>query len=266
MTATAALKYRDERVKTPLNIAILLNSFRSPFIAEIRESYVRSIGAVSQDCRLTFFYPADKPGGDFPDPDAFDLIVVGGSNADPRKKHEWIMRVHKFIMSVVADYPGKKMCGICWGHQTISLVFGGEIVDMDTPELGVTEAKLTQAGHHFFSGTASGKGTTPNSTSPRNGVVRLQQHHRRAVGVRPEGFNELLAGHQSFLSHNNAILTFQGHPEKDARTAKLRIADAVRWFGIDMGDRRAVNELVSQMEMEHDGAEIWARVLQWARE
>ncbi|KAK3323005.1 class I glutamine amidotransferase-like protein [Apodospora peruviana] len=246
----------------PLNIAILLNSYRSPYIAEIRDSYVRSISAVSRNSSLTFFYPAEKADGDFPDPDAFDLIVIGGSNADPRKTHQWILRVHRFILDVVAHHPGKKMCGICWGHQTISLLFGGEIVDMEKPELGVTEATLTPTGRRFFSHNHKNTTTKNNET----GVLRMQQHHRRAVGVKPKGFYELLAGHQSFLSHNNAILTFQGHPEKDARAAKLRVKDAARWFGTDVSDDHAVGDLVRQMEMKHDGTEIWERILRWARE
>jgi glucosinolate gamma-glutamyl hydrolase len=118
----------------PLRIAILLNSYRSPFIADIRDSYVRTIGAVSHDAVLSFFYPAEQ-ADDFPDPAAFDLIVIGGGNADPRKKHEWILRVHQFILGVVADHPRKKLCGICWGHQTISMLFGAELVDMETPEV-----------------------------------------------------------------------------------------------------------------------------------
>jgi anthranilate/para-aminobenzoate synthase component II len=118
----------------PLNIAILLNSYRSPFITEIRDSYIRTIGAVSHDASLSFFYPAEKPD-DFPDPEKFDLIVIGGSNTDPRKKHQWILRVHSFILDVVAKHPGKKLCGICWGHQTISMLFGAKVVDMEVPEV-----------------------------------------------------------------------------------------------------------------------------------
>lgn len=117
-----------------LRIAILLNSYRSPIIAEIRDSYVRSIGAVCPDAQLVFFYPAEQTD-DFPDPDAFDLIVIGGGNADPRKRHPWILRVHKFILDVVANYPRKKLCGICWGHQTICQLFGAELVDMEIPEV-----------------------------------------------------------------------------------------------------------------------------------
>ncbi|KAL2020014.1 hypothetical protein VTK56DRAFT_8917 [Thermocarpiscus australiensis] len=237
----------------PLHIAILLNSYRSPFITEIRDSYIRSIRAVSHDSVLSFFYPAEQ-ADDFPDPDVFDLIVIGGSNSDPRKKHQWILRVHEFILDVVANYPRKKLCGICWGHQTICLLFGAEVVDMETPELGVTEAKLTAAGRRFFSRRSG------------DGVLLLQQHHRREVGTPPKGFFELLAGNQSFLSHSNTILTFQGHPEKDAQCARLRVRDATRWFGVDAADRMALAHYEKAMEKQHDGVEIWGRVLEWARE
>ncbi|KAL2127301.1 hypothetical protein VTI74DRAFT_10943 [Chaetomium olivicolor] len=236
----------------PLRIAILLNSYRSPFITEIRNSYVRSIGTISSDAILSFYYPAEKVD-DFPDPAAFDLIVIGGGNADARAKHPWILRVHNFILDVVKNHPGKKIVGICWGHQTISLLFGAELVDMEIPQMGVTEAKLTPAGRRFF-----GKHTG-------DGVLLLQQHHRREVGIPPRGFSQLLAGNQSFLSHNNSILTFQGHPEKDAQCAKLRIHDASRWFGIGPEDQAALAELEQSMERQHDGVEVLGRVLEWAR-
>lgn len=112
---------------------MLLNSYRSPFITQIRQSYVKTITAVSPGSRLTFFYPAER--NEFPDPEHCDLIVVGGSNVDPRKNHAWIRRVHRFVRAVLRDHPDKKLCGICWGHQTISRIFGGEVVDMDYPEV-----------------------------------------------------------------------------------------------------------------------------------
>lgn len=117
----------------PLNIAILLNSWRSRFIEAIRDSYIRTIGAVSPDSKLHFFYPVEKD--DFPDPDEFDLIIIGGSNVDPRQNWPWMLRMHAFILRLVKDYPRKKICGICWGHQTIARLFGGDIVDMETPEV-----------------------------------------------------------------------------------------------------------------------------------
>ena len=256
-----------------LAIAVLLNSYKSPFITQIRQSYVRTITAVSPYSRLTFFYPAEKD--EFPNPEDFDLIVVGGSNVDPRKPHGWIKRVHQFVLDVTRDYPSKRICGICWGHQTISLVFGGEVVDMDCPEvgpvklgntgtketdigrkLGVTEVPLTTHGQRFFrpEGVRSEK------------ALRVQQHHRREVSVKPAGFVGLSEDNQCFINELGTILTFQGHSEKDAETAKLRIHDIERWFRLNVRDQNVVNEVLRRMELEHDGDVIWRRVLEWAAE
>jgi hypothetical protein len=118
----------------------------------------------------------------------------------------------------------------------------------------VTEAKLTPAGRRFF------------PSRGLEGTLRLQQHHRRAVGKAPQGFTELVAGNQGFLSHDNTILTLQGHPEKDAQCAKLRIHDATRWYGIDVDDHAARAAILRSMELPHHGAEVWERILRWARE
>ena len=138
----------------------------------------------------------------------------------------------------------------------------------------MTESKLTPSGQRFFHprdpayqhhhhSRHSVKGLPDDGTSS---LIRLQQHHRREVRSPPKGFHELIAGRQAFLSHDNAILTFQGHPEKDARTAKLRVRDAARWYGTDAADQRAMSELVLRMEVEHDGHEIWRRILMWVGE
>lgn len=179
---------------------------------------------------------------------------------DPRKKHPWILRVQRYALDLIdgieeGKWRGKKVVGICWGHQTLGMLGGGEVVDCEVPELGVTSSTLTPAGLRFF------------SCGPRkDGTLRLQQHHRRRLGRSPRGFTELLAENQAFISHNNAILTFQGHPEKDARAAKRRIGDAARWYGTDMNDQGAVNELLRQIEAEHDGREVWERILRWVGE
>lgn len=126
----------------PLRIAILLNSYRSRILPAIRASYQRTIGAVAPDAQLAFYEPANRPG-EFPDPDYFDLVVIGGSNVDPRKRHPWILEVHAFVRRVVRDYPHKKLLGICWGHQTISSVFGGRVADAATPEVSRTRPILS---------------------------------------------------------------------------------------------------------------------------
>lgn len=116
----------------PLPVAILLNSWRSKLLPAIRASYVRVLAAVAPHVVLTFFETAE---GEFPDPGLFDLIVLSGANVDARRSYEWILRIHEFLRRVVADHPQKKIVGICWGHQAISRMYGGEIADMDVPEV-----------------------------------------------------------------------------------------------------------------------------------
>lgn len=61
-------------------------------------------------------------------------------------------------------------------------------------------------------------------------------------------------------------MTFQGHPEKDAKAAKLKIRDAARWWGWDLNDPKAMEEVKGLMEREHDGNWVWERVLEWVWE
>ena len=72
--------------------------------------------------------------------------------------------------------------------------------------------------------------------------------------------------HQCFINNANTILTFQGHPEKDAKTALLRLNDAKRWYGIDVGDAALRERVQKRIELPHDGDVIWRRVVEWALE
>ncbi|OTB06768.1 hypothetical protein M426DRAFT_318482 [Hypoxylon sp. CI-4A] len=237
----------------PLRIAILLCSYRSRLLPAIRASYERTISAVAPEARLAFYEPANRLG-EFPDPACFDLIVFGGSNVDPRKSHQWILEVHDFLRRIVTHFPEKKVLGICWGHQTISRVFGGQVVDAANPEIGVATVNLTEAGRQFF----------PEASVL--GSFKLQQHHRREVAIAPPTFKLLAQGNQCLLNQSNTILTFQGHPEKDAETARLRMHDSMRWYGFDSLDEKAWARLQELIFAEHDGPAVWKRILDWVQE
>lgn len=156
--------------RRPLRIAILLNYHRSKYLPVYRASYERRLGAIAPDAELVFFTPAGHPeelialtrqeeeGYDHeegheeeddddegqgqagvyrrrPGPSPFDLVVVGGANLDARRSDPWILALHGFLRARVRRRPDAKIVGICWGHQTIARVFGGEVVDMDTAEV-----------------------------------------------------------------------------------------------------------------------------------
>jgi GMP synthase-like glutamine amidotransferase len=120
----------------------------------------------------------------------------------------------------------------------------------------VTEVKLTAPGQRFFAPAAKG----------RTRSLKLQQHHRREVSVKPPGFVALSERNQCLVNDKGTILTFQGHPEKDAETAKLRINDIERWFQLNVRDPAVVSEMFRRMELEDDGPAIWRRILEWAVE
>jgi glucosinolate gamma-glutamyl hydrolase len=158
----------------PLRIAILLNSYRSPFIAEIRDSYIRTLSHTPH--HLTFYYPAEDATS-FPDPALFDLIVIGGGNADPRKRHPWILRVHRFILEVVEKWPGKKILGICWGHQTICMLFGSGIEDMEGPEVSSFKFPLFSVFGFREGERKGGKGWARNGANRDRWESRMRDSH-----------------------------------------------------------------------------------------
>lgn len=113
---------------------------------------------------------------------------------------------------------------------------------------------LTEEGRAFF----------PNAAALDS--FRLHQHHRREVASPAPGFRQLAQGNQCLMNEEGTILTFQGHPEKDAETARLRMHDSLRWFGFDSMDEKAWAKLQALIDMEHDGEMVWRRVLEWVRE
>ncbi|KAJ2967930.1 hypothetical protein NUW58_g10333 [Xylaria curta] len=121
--------------------------------------------------------------------------------------------------------------------------------------MGVASVELTSQGYKFFHEAAD------------SGSFRLQQHHRREVAGGPHGFTALAHNNQCFLSESNNILTFQGHPEKDAETARLRLHDSMRWFGFDaLSDEKAWAHLEMLINTPHDGEMVWRRIIEWVHE
>lgn len=120
--------------------------------------------------------------------------------------------------------------------------------------MGVATINLTEKGRDFFSEVST------------LGSFRLQQHHRREVATAAPGFTQLAHGNQCLLNEEGTILTFQGHPEKDAETARLRMHDSSRWFGFDSLDEKLWAKLQAMIDMEHDGDIVWRRIMEWVRE
>lgn len=64
---------------------------------------------------------------------------------------EWIHKLVAFTAHLAQDHPKVKLLGICFGHQIISLAFGGACVKNDGKwEIGPTKLRLTDLGESIF--------------------------------------------------------------------------------------------------------------------
>ena len=117
-------------------------------------------------------------------------------------------------------------------------------------EIGVTKIPLTAEGKKMFPFASKG-------------AIQLHEFHAREVKTPAKGFVALAEGNQSFLNEDNTILTFQGHPELNADLARILLANSPAYMGID-GERKEA--LIEKAGVDHDGVEVWSRILRWVRE
>ncbi len=235
---------------SPLKIAVLINGFESPYSAAVRASFETSIAsgsALSSESlppTVDFYDPIVAQI--HPDPTKYDLIVLSGGTVDPRGSDAWVVKLQNYLRSTVEAFPKQKFVGICWGHQTTSITFGGSVRNMETAEIGATEITLTAEGRKMFPFAVDGH-------------IHLHEFHAREIGAPGKGFIALAEGNQSFLNEANTIITFQGHPELNTDLARTFVQNAPAYMGIDSERKES---LIAKVGLRHDGVKIWARILE----
>lgn len=164
----------------------------------------------------------------------------------------WVLKMQEFLRGTAREWRERKMVGICWGHQTMCVSFGGTVGDrVGGAEVGVTSIQLTEEGGKML----------PFATE--DGKVDIHEFHRREVKIKAKGFVALAEGNQMFMNQRRTIWTFQGHPEMNEGLAKEMLADTPAYMGVDTQERA---EIGIRMEKRHDGVEIWKSILEWVRE
>lgn len=242
---------------TPLNIAVMLNGKQtsSPKSAAIRASFTIALTSASFQIShptppsITFYDPIVAQI--YPDPARYDLIVLSGGTADPMGSEPWVLKLQDYLRETVQNFPRQKIVGICWGHQTICVSFGGRVEGMLAAEVGVTPLTLTAEGRKMFPLAAG------------NGTVWLHEFHGREIRVPANGFVPLMEGSQAFRSGDNNILTLQGHPELNEELATMLVRGSPAYMGVEESEKESY---IQRAAAEHDGVSIWARILEWTRE
>lgn len=139
--------------------------------------------------------------GELPsDPMACDLWVITGSKFGVYEDHPWIKPLETFIRD--CRDVGRKMIGICFGHQLIAQALGARV--RKSPKgwsLGVQDYAVTD---------------WPVALGPPPQKISLQAYHQDQVETVPAGAN--IIAHSAFcpvaaLWYPGFAISFQGHPE-----------------------------------------------------
>ncbi|KAK7538553.1 putative copper/iron-regulated glutamine amidotransferase [Phyllosticta citribraziliensis] len=244
---------------TAPRIAILKNTPSAiATVPTSSDSFITALSAVAPGAQLDFYdpieaqeYPADAGA-------AYDLIILSGGTADINAPEPWVLKMLQFVRQLVKaraeGRTGAKVVGICWGHQAVHVALGGRMEAMGAsgPEMGVTTIGLTGEGSHFFDFAAEKKS------------YDIHEFHKRQIVDPAPGFVPLAKQNQCFVSNDNSILTFQGHPEMSAKLAQSLLANASTYTQTMREDEQ--RDIARRMEKEHDGQAILERVVRWVYE
>ena len=79
--------------------------------------------------------------------DGYDALWVMGGPMDTwqEDEHPWLVEEKAFIRMAVEE-KGMPYLGLCLGHQLLAEALGGTVGPSETPEIGVLDVQLTEAG------------------------------------------------------------------------------------------------------------------------
>ena len=189
---------------------------------------------LSVDPELTFItyktlfdqYPQDL--------NACNAYLITGSKYSIYEKHIWIKKLQNFVYTLHQHQ--KQLIGICFGHQIIARVLGGEV-------------KKAPQGWGVGTYSSSISITKPWMDPPLS-EYRVIVSHQDQVMTLPENAEQLSSNEfceNSAFQIGNHILCFQGHPEFSDEYARARMQTRKDIIG-----RKILKEGLSSLELKTD--------------
>lgn len=185
-----------------MNLGILKCDSVSDIFVEKHGQYPEMFAALltPADSHLTFtIYDAEH--GELPNHvDAADAYLITGSRHGVNDGFPWIDQLETFVRSL--HKAGKKVIGICFGHQLIAKALGGKVIK-STKGWGVGMSQNTMYHHKAWMNSA-----------PQQFNL-LVSHQDQVVELPPHA--EVLAGSDFcpnyLMQIGDNLLSIQGHPE-----------------------------------------------------
>ncbi len=161
--------------------------------------------------RLPRFVTFRAQDGELPEAAECDAYLITGSRHSVYDEQAWIGELAQFVGSAMAA--GRKIVGICFGHQLIAHFFGGRTEPASVGwGVGVHGAEIVSRERWM---------------DPHQGTVRMLSSHKDQVVALPEGARPIATSDfcpNAAFAIGDTVMTWQGHPEfsKDYAEALMR--------------------------------------------
>ena len=162
----------------------------------------------------------------------------------------WTFRLREFVRKVMAER--RKLVGIGWGHQIISLaaVDGGVVECMDSAKLGLACIDLSDKGAEVFP-----------YFKKKGQRIWLHEFHNHEVTSAHRRLRRFVGDLKGFMDKWCNLITIQGHPELNQEAAIVVLRATPEYKAANEEQRAA---LLGELEGRNDGIRFLGHILYWA--
>lgn len=171
--------------------------YPSMFRAVLAHRVAQPRALVGRNIEFSVFSPFE---GELPSPDACDAYVITGSRHSVYDDLPWMPPLVEWLREALAA--GRKVIGICFGHQLLAHFFGGKTARAEFGWCVGVHSNQVLAEYPWM--------------QPPVDRFNLVSSHRDQVQELPEGAKRFAASRScptAGFVMGSQVLTFQGHPE-----------------------------------------------------